>query len=179
MFCHTKTLLRLVLLAVMLCILDYIVCFHTYYIPDLQLFLSYKYRRETVDNELKPSLFNFYGNQLLETRFAKTSNDSIDWFELRPPSETGCAFIINTNNREFNLANSPFSPLGDYYVIDYHVNYFNISHTAIDPDSLCVGNKVRKPFIIIENYHWLLDRGVCSIPEQKLIKAHIWHLLFR
>lgn len=182
-------LIRIGLLSTLfISILDTTLCYRTYYIPDIKMFVSYKYTqfddRATTNIQQKRKKnsswlrFNFFGKSLLATRFARPYQPTIDWFVMSAPDEIGCAYTINKNKREINLSKNLF---GLESVIDYNAKYLTVSNSPIPKDSLFLEDSaswavhINEPYIVICN-SFRITSSFDALPEKSMKKAHLWHL---
>lgn len=171
-------------------VLDVVLCYRTYYVPSIRMFVSFKYvvfderatdiMKESNIEEHKWLRFNFFGKSLLMTRFARPYQDSLDWLAMWPPGEIGNAYVINKQTKEVYISDNNFSMLP---ILDYHCKQLLINKEPISEDSLFTMDSsstqttiINDPYIVIQNSHWLIWHVLTSIPADGVRKAHLWHL---
>lgn len=174
-----------------LVILDYILCHHVYYIPEIGMFVRFQYTTWDKDdsikllrevdgiNKYKYLRFNYWGNSLFAVRFARLYRESVDWLAMLPPSEFGSAYIINKKTREisfgmFRLCSNP--------PIAYHEVRLAITDKKMLADSSVFSYvtpqrdfRVKEPLLIVNNVHWLISYDLYTYPWEGCKKAHLWH----
>lgn len=194
-----KCFFSIIEVLLVLLLVDIIVCFRTYYVPTLGMFVSYKYIRideNTPKNVLsaaktykahnRPSWdvenvrINYFTKSLLTARLAHGFPPNNDWLVMVPPSEIGYSYIINKRTKTINICENAFG--SDRVFISNSV-IIPVINEPIDADQLYEKDvnaipreKILDPYIVINNSHWLLAHYFGAIPENGMRKAHLWHL---
>ena len=193
---YVKRFFKAVGFLLVLLLVDVIVCFQTYYIPGLGMFVSYKYlpvNDKTPDyvlDEVKVRCgqrdfwavrMNYFTKTLYAARFVHGYPKRIDWLAMAPPDEIGCSYVINKQTKCINISENAF---GSQTVAAYNAVKLTIIDEAIEDNVLYEEDKnatpntrILEPYIVIENSHWLLAHYFGSYPENGVHKAHLWHLL--
>lgn len=196
---YVKRFFSIIGVLLVLLLVDIIVCFRTYYVPSLGMFVSYKYIRideNTPKNVLSAAKtykahnlpdwdvenvrINFFTRSLLAARLAHGFPPKIDWLVMAPPSEIGCSYIINKQTKTINICENAF---GSYRVFINNSVRIPVINEPISADLLYEKDvnsipreKILEPYIVINNSHWLLAHYFGAIPENGIRKAHLWHL---
>lgn len=192
MFTFIRKFVFFLVVALGIVLLDIVLCYRTYYIPSINMFVSFKYvpfGHERTPAKIKQKnkdahtwlRLNYFGKHLIPTRFARPYQESLDWLAMWSPGEIGNAYVVNKETNEINISNNAFS---SNPIIDYHSVKMRIIDVPMADDSLFTIDKsavpidrINEPFIVIQNTHWLLGYHLYSLPDKSIHKAHLWHLL--
>ena len=197
MWYYVKQFFKVVVSLFVILLVDVIVCYQTYYIPSLEMFVSYKYlplNDKTPDYDLDAVVkaqagqgefwtvrMNYFTRTLYGARFVHGYPKRIDWLAMAPPGEIGCSYVINKQTKCINICKTPF---GSDKVAAYNTVKLTVVDEPIGEGVLYERDKNAIPrtrvlelFIVIENSHWLLAHYFGSDPENGVQKAHLWHLM--